>query len=148
MPFHRKPVFFAKRSPASLFSLLLFFSCGATAADLIVAVGQLKENAGQLRVAVFNEPTAFPKTMLAAQKAAVTGPAMTLTFHGLPAGRYAVSAFQDLNGNEKLDTNAFGMPREPYGFSREARGRFGPPSFEEASFSHGGDTQTIQIRLK
>lgn len=52
----------------------------------------------------------------------------------LPTGRYAVSAFHDINSNEELDKNAFGVPRESYGFSNDARGTFGPPSREEQLF--------------
>ena len=40
----------------------------------------------------------------------------------------------DLNKNKKLDTNFLGIPKEPYGFSNEKKGRFGPPKFKEVSF--------------
>ena len=40
--------------------------------------------------------------------------------------------------NEKLDTNFFGIPKEQFGFSNNAKGRFGPPSFESASFELDG----------
>jgi uncharacterized protein (DUF2141 family) len=42
--------------------------------------------------------------------------------------------YVDSNKNEKLDTNFFGIPKEQFGFSNNAKGRFGPPSFESASF--------------
>ena len=51
----------------------------------------------------------------------------------LPAGVYAVGVFHDLNANNRLDTNLFGIPTEQFGFSNNAVGRFGPPSFEAAS---------------
>lgn len=31
----------------------------------------------------------------------------------LPEGKYLVAVFQDLNGNKKLDTKLFGIPKEP-----------------------------------
>jgi uncharacterized protein (DUF2141 family) len=37
----------------------------------------------------------------------------------LPAGRYALRAFVDINGNGELDTGAFGKPKEPFAFSRK-----------------------------
>ena len=46
---------------------------------------------------------------------------------------YAFSFFHDLNNNKKLDTNFLGIPKEPYGFSNNKKGRFGPPKFSEAS---------------
>ena len=54
----------------------------------------------------------------------------------LPAGRYAVAAFHDENGNEKLDRAWSGMPQEPYGFSNGVRGSIlGPPDLAEQLFS-------------
>jgi uncharacterized protein (DUF2141 family) len=128
---------------------LLIGCCGVSAAgNLIVTVERLKESGGHVRVALFNDPKTFPKTVLIGQKAEARVPSVTLIFNDLQPGRYAVSAFQDLNLNDKLDTNAFGMPREPYGFSQGARGRFGPPSFGDASFEFDGKDQNIHIRVE
>lgn len=54
-------------------------------------------------------------------------PAATLTFNGsadsasatvnLPEGDYYVTAYQDLNGNDKLDTRLLGIPKEPVGIA-------------------------------
>lgn len=129
-------------------SLSALLACRASAADLIVIVDHLKSRIGNVRAAVFDDPKAFPKAMLQGQKSQVGDSAVTLTFKDLPKGRYAVSAYQDLNLNDKLDTNAFGMPKEPYGFSQKARGRFGPPSFEEASFEFGNEDKTIHIQVE
>ena len=52
----------------------------------------------------------------------------------LPDGIYAIGLYVDSNKNEKLDTNFFGIPKEQFGFSNNAKGRFGPPLFESASF--------------
>ena len=53
----------------------------------------------------------------------------------IPAGIYAIGYYIDANENQKLDTNFIGVPKEEYGFSNNARGAFGPPSFESASFT-------------
>jgi uncharacterized protein (DUF2141 family) len=53
----------------------------------------------------------------------------------IPAGTYVIGFYIDANENEKLDTNFIGIPKEEYGFSNNARGTFGPPSFEAASFT-------------
>lgn len=68
----------------------------------------------------------------------------------LPDGSYAISAFLDTNANGELDRNLVGMPTEPYGFSNNARGAFGPPSFQSAMFAlEAGTINTPQlIRLK
>lgn len=64
--------------------------------------------------------------------------------------KLAVSAYHDRNSNGKLDKNSFGIPTEPYGFSRDPKRGFGPPSFEQAAFEidRNATSQTpIAIRL-
>ncbi|WP_394700395.1 DUF2141 domain-containing protein [uncultured Bacteroides sp.] len=38
-----------------------------------------------------------------------------------------------------VDTKEFGIPTEKYGFSNNAKGRMGPPSFEQAKFELKND---------
>jgi len=66
----------------------------------------------------------------------------------MPYGRYSVKAFHDKNDNSKLDTNFAGMPIEPYGFSNNARGRFGPPPFDSAAFTLNSPQLQIAIEVK
>ncbi len=58
----------------------------------------------------------------------------SISFKNLKPGKYAFRYFHDENGNGKLDTNTFGIPKEGYGFSNNAKGTFGPPSFEKWIF--------------
>ena len=57
----------------------------------------------------------------------------------LPNGTYAIGIFVDANYNNEMDRNFFGVPKEQYGLSNDAKGSFGPPSFKEASFTVSGD---------
>ncbi|WP_455610773.1 DUF2141 domain-containing protein, partial [Bacteroides sp.] len=66
---------------------------------------------------------------------------------GLPTGTYAFSMYQDENGNGKLDTGAFGIPVEKFGFSNDAEGVMGPPSYEKCGFTFSEDT-TLVVHLK
>jgi uncharacterized protein (DUF2141 family) len=77
---------------------------------------------------------------------AVTGEAQTIVLKKLPEGNYAIAIFQDLNGNGLLDKRGMGVPAEPFGFSNDARGKYGPPKFKNASFSFP-DENDIQITL-
>ena len=49
----------------------------------------------------------------------------------LPFGEYAIKVYHDENGNNELDTRIFGIPKERYGFSNNARGTMGPPEYEK-----------------
>ena len=65
----------------------------------------------------------------------------------LPPGTYAASVYEDLNGNEKLDHNLIGIPKEPVGVSGKPSDRFGPPRFDDCSFRLGHTPKTITITL-
>ena len=69
-----------------------------------------------------------------------------VAFDDLPAGRFAISTYQDKNENGKIDT-FMGIPREPYAFSNDARGTFGPAKFEDAAFDFGAEDQDLEIRF-
>jgi uncharacterized protein (DUF2141 family) len=47
----------------------------------------------------------------------------------------------------KLDTNWLGIPKEGYGFSRDAQGGLGPPLFSAASFPYDGESVNLTISL-
>ena len=40
---------------------------------------------------------------------------------------------QDSNENSRLDKNAFGIPTERYGFSKNPKRGYGPPMFSETA---------------
>ena len=58
-----------------------------------------------------------------------------MKFHG-----YAIRYFHDENNNDELDTNFIGIPKEGFGFSNDAFGKFGPKKFKEWLFEVSGDT--------
>ncbi|HUN92041.1 MAG TPA: DUF2141 domain-containing protein [Burkholderiaceae bacterium] len=138
-----------KSATAALaFALATTAVATASAADLRVVVNDVKTDQGVVMVGLFKDPAAFPSTMLAGQKTAATPGSVTVVFSGLAPGSYAVSAYQDLDGNGKLNKNLLGIPTEPYGFSRDARGRTGPPSFDDAKFDLPAAGAEIVVRIR
>ena len=65
----------------------------------------------------------------------------------IPTGVYAVSAFHDANDNKKMDTNFFGIPKEPIGVSNNAKGFMGPPKYKDAKFEVKKNI-TLSINVK
>lgn len=63
----------------------------------------------------------------------------------VPAGRWALSAYEDENGNGKLDMGLFG-PKEPSGFWRPFHG-WHKPRFDEVATEIDQDTTGAEIRL-
>jgi uncharacterized protein (DUF2141 family) len=124
---------------------------GDGAAGLQVRVTGLRNGRGKIMACLVSEPKDFPDCTGKAGARHVVVNAdqgeVVLDFGVVPAGTYALSLFHDENGNGKLDT-AMMIPREGYGFSRDAPVRFGPPRFAQAAFAvgPGANRQAVKVR--
>jgi uncharacterized protein (DUF2141 family) len=119
------------------------------AGDLTIEVLGVTPGRGQIYVAVYDRPETFPTAGQQRTGRILEASAQSLVVHFeyLPPGEYAAVAFQDVNGNGKLDKNFLGMPKEPYGFSNGARGSAGPPKFSAAAVTLNPDgTTTIVLK--
>ena len=130
-----------------LFSALLAACAGTSAANIEVRVTGVVAGKGKVAVAVCDKDT-FLKDCKYSAKAPAKDGENVITVKDVPAGTWAVLSYQDENDNGELDRNIVGIPKENYGFSRDARGRFGPPSFEDAAFTVSGDTATAAVKLR
>jgi uncharacterized protein (DUF2141 family) len=104
-------------------------------AALTATVEDVRNSTGSLIIAAFNEADAFEAMDVANAAAMAVVPAtqgeVSITFHDLPTGRYAVAAMHDENLNLELDQED-DVPTEGYGFV--AMGPSGlPPRFEDAA---------------
>lgn len=88
------------------------------------------------------------KKPLTAFRIDVKDTSLSIPCQGLPAGTYAISLFQDENGNGKLDSGAFGIPTEKFGFSNDAEGMMGPPSYAKCSFIFSGDMTLVIQKIE
>lgn len=71
----------------------------------------------------------------------------TYRLSDIAAGRYALMAYHDVNGNGRIDKNFIGIPREPLAFSN-AYAPKGPPSYKRAAFLISeGETLHFDLRL-
>ena len=104
-------------------------------------------NTGQVFLSLFSSEETYLKEPFKYEEIKVNESGeISWTFEGLTAGTYAVSAIYDKNGNGKLDTGLFKIPKEPIGMSNDAKASFGPPSFKKASFTLDESTE-ITIHL-
>lgn len=106
----------------------------AVASDLMLDIAS-RGTGGSIAVAVYRDAASFQRGEgpVATRTVPRSGPVTTVVIPGLAPGRYAVAAFHDTDGNGDLTLWPIGMPREAYGFSNDARGRFGPPPFAAAA---------------
>ncbi len=114
---------------------------------LTVTIRGAETGEGLMRVAIFDDPDRFTDAPAASEVLPADGASVTWQIE-VPPGRYAIAAIHDRDRNGELNRNFIGMPREPYGFSNDARGRTGPPSFEDASFQVGDTPLEIELTVR
>ncbi len=132
---------------ACLFTVALAASAQIPADTLTIVIEDIRDAGGTLKVQVLAGQEQFEGGGAAVRfrEPAAEG-ALTLTAENLPSGEYAIRVMHDVNGNGELDTNFVGRPTEPYAFSNNARGTFGPATWEEARFVLEGEvTQVIYL---
>jgi len=130
----------------------------APASGLTVKVRSLRNSQGQVAVLVFDGPVGFPGDHdRAARKGWIAlrdddgnprpEDALSVSFTDLPPGNYAVSVLHDEDGDRRLRTGLFGIPREGIGASNNPAMRFGPPSFADAKveIDEGGLSLSILV---
>lgn len=110
------------------------------------------DDQGEIRVAVYHSQTNFNDVSKADWKgsisiseegtAAIPIPTSALT------SSFAIAAYQDVNENGILDRNPLGIPTERYGFTNNARGTIGPPSFDQAAIAKPDVDGLIEIELR
>lgn len=117
---------------------------------LTIEILDLESDEGSVAIALFDSVEAFDgqAAAVASQTVVPREGGASWRVEELPAGLYAVAAFHDLNENGELDRSNLGPPSEPYGFSNDARGTFGPPKFDKAAIELLPGQHTIQIRVR
>lgn len=118
--------------------------------DLALLVTGMKNNSGYVNIAIADSEAGFIEKDKAYMqiRTRIHGPELSMVLKGLPRKEYAISVFHDENGNNTLDRNMMGIPKELYGFSNNARGKFGPPPYSMSRFVLQSDVQTIKINLQ
>ncbi len=120
-------------------------ACGpAAAASVEVQVEGIEPGAGIVYVALCQDGLGEAECR-SGQEIPADGRTRRVLLGGIEPGTYAVAAYQDLNGNHRLDRTGLGLPLEPYGFSGDtARAR---PDFARARFTLREPGIAVRVRL-
>jgi uncharacterized protein (DUF2141 family) len=116
---------------------------------LTVNITGIKSIKGDIYGYLYTSEDGFPIKISKAnsfKKAKVITNTVTLYFENLKTGTYAVSVYQDIDTNGKINQNFLGIPKEPVGVSNDAKGFMGPPKYEEAKFNLDSN-KNIEIKL-
>ena len=120
---------------------------GNGVSDLHVVVSGLRNNTGNVHIAIYDDPKKFPKPdgMILDIEADINEHTARHSFAALEHKEYAIAVYHDMNNNNAFDQGFFGIPLEDFGFSNNAQVLLGAPSFSDASFNL---SETLEISIK
>jgi uncharacterized protein (DUF2141 family) len=117
--------------------------------DLTLNIMGFENDEGSVKIALSNSKEDYTTKGQAFQGAieVISNKTAHHIFEEIPFGIYAIKIFHDENNDGELDTNFLGIPSEDYGFSNNAKGNFGPASWEDAQFTFGKDSMIVEINI-
>jgi uncharacterized protein (DUF2141 family) len=132
----------------------LLLAAGVGAADAQPVNGSLSielaglQPQGAVMVQLFSTEAGYQSGAgIGARRVAITSATARVDFADLAPGQYAFRMFHDVNGDGQMNTNVMGIPTEPFAFSNNARGSFGPARWEDAAFTLNAGANVQQITL-
>lgn len=128
-------------------AMILALPATGWSADLELKVENVKEPVGDLRIGLYASAEDYRKTAVKEFQAPASANPVVIRMAGLAAGDYAIAIYHDRNGNQKLDSNLLGIPKEPYGFSGSARNLAGPATWQQARFSLPAEGGAVTVQL-
>ncbi len=118
---------------------------------MVITITDLRSTKGVVRACMTTKENVFPqcrKDPAAHRTVVPAGKTVTIRFIGVEPGDYAVALLHDENNDGKANRALGMMPREGFGFSRDAEVQMAPPKFGDAVFRYSGANQKMTIRMR
>ena len=135
-----------------LFFFLLSCQIARAQNKIIASISNFENNKGVCRACIFNSEASFKGesgSPVQCVQVPVSNKKTQLEFNNVPSGTYAIFLFHDTNGNNKMDKNFMGIPKEGYGASQNRLPFASAPSFNENRFTISNNTITrLNIKLR
>ncbi len=130
-----------------LFFALVSFAQLARSQDMRIHFENKPSDQGTFEIGVFTSAEGFPNDRDPELGFRFTADQsyVDISLDELNSKTIALAVYQDENTNGKMDKNFLGIPKEPYGFSRNPRIISSAPSFSECEVNI---TQTDAITIK
>ena len=120
-----------------------------TSASLTLEISGLDPVQGSVMIGIYGSEAGWDDgRAVSGARVDVTSGTAIAVIENLPTGLYGVKMYHDVNANGEMDTNLVGIPSEPFAFSNNARGRFGPPRWEAAVFEVSAEGTVHGIRFE
>ncbi|UJR82377.1 Hypothetical protein I5071_44420 [Sandaracinus amylolyticus] len=118
---------------------------------VIAVVRGLRSERGHVRGGLYGSQSTFTHggQEVATCSTTITNGVARCRFESVPAGRFAIGMMHDEDDDTVFDQGFMGVPEEGYGFSRDARGTLGAPSFDSAAFDYDGrSVRSLSITMR
>lgn len=136
---------------AGLAGTLAAAAAPAQAGEVVITITDLRSTKGVVRACMTTREDIFPRCIKDPSAYRTVLPASgkaEIRFTGVKPGNYAIALLHDENDNGKADRAMGMMPKEGYGFSRDAPVRMAPPKFKDAVVGIGEGTARVTIKMR
>ncbi|GAA4276239.1 DUF2141 domain-containing protein [Aquimarina mytili] len=113
---------------------------------ITVTVPNVTSSEGEVHFGLYDENTFMKAAPIQGEKSIIENGVAKIIFKNVPAGVFAISCFHDKNGNQRMDFEENGMPKENYGVSNNQMS-YGPPMWGDAKFEVGTENLDLEIRM-
>ena len=135
------------RSTVLVIALLWLTVIAKAQNNLEVKIDNIKNDKGDILIGLYSDGHNFPRKTTDGKIVKASKDGVIVAFHDLKPGPYAISVLHDENSNKDMDQSKIGIPTEGYGFSNNAKGSLGPPSFDKAKFELQPGTKDTLISI-
>ncbi len=105
------------------------------AATVTVNINKVKVAKGDIRASLCDTEATYKGDKCAMESIVKAQSGTTqLRFENVKPGTYAFHLMHDKNSNGEMDFNAFGIPKEGYGFSNNVKPGLSMPAFKKVAF--------------
>ncbi|OFW50804.1 MAG: hypothetical protein A2163_02995 [Actinobacteria bacterium RBG_13_35_12] len=129
-----------------LIFLLYSTSIFADQLNVTIEINEVLPNQGKIIIAIFNSKDGYKKKIPYKTLTIDSTSTTLLVDEVLPNGEYVISMFQDKNGNGKLDTYIFGIPKEQIGITNYFKKGI-PGGFNKLKIQINEDKMIIRINM-
>lgn len=126
--------------------LLTLVLAMAQQTTVTIQVNNIQVGKGSVVINIYDKEASFFKTAYVSKTQTADNASLKFTFE-IPNGTYAISIYQDIDGNEKLNQGWFDIPLEPVGFGNNFKPSFSQPTFNKCAVNVSDKNSNFSINL-
>ncbi len=131
----------------ALFLSMNFYAQTEGGSNVTVKIENIKNDEGSVLFGLYTQNTFLKAKPEFTAKSEIVNGVAQITFENVPEGTYAITCFHDMNGNDQMDFEPSGMPKEDYAVSNNAVNMYGPPEWTDAKFEVNGTDINMDLSL-